>query len=472
MNALFNTDFYKIDHWRMYPEGTESVYSNFTPRSSKHFNQKFDDKKVVFFGLQAILLELTTKFNSNFFADNKIHVIDEYKGLISESLGIDYDDVQVKHLEDLHELGYLPIKVKALPEGSRVDVGVPMFTITNTHPKFYWIVNFLETYLSAQLWKICTNATIAAHYKTLLSEWAEKTGGDKSAVDFQGHDFSFRGMSGVADAGMSGMGHLLSFMGTDTIPAIVKAKKFYTASGPVGMSVPATEHSIQCAGTKEGELATYRRLINELYPTGIVSIVSDTWDYWKVITEFTVELKEEILARKPNKHGLAKVVFRPDSGDPADIVCGVKVIQQLISGQSVKGSIEGWLSDSIALTDDELCSMYDECSDDTNVVLFKNRFGAYTKIVGKGSAESVTSIEHNYELTLADKGSIECLWDVFGGTINEKGYKVLNERVGLIYGDSITLERANEICKRLEAKGFASTNIVFGIGSASYQGGI
>jgi nicotinamide phosphoribosyltransferase len=155
-----------------------------------------------------------------------------------------------------------------------------------------------------------------------------------------------------------------------------------------------------CAGSKEDEVGTFRNLM-ETYPTGILSIVSDTWDLWKVCTEHIVTLKEEILARD------GKVVIRPDSGDPVEIICGKK-----------------W--------DDEQ-NPYDE---------------------------NVDAIE---------KGVVELLWDVFGGEINEQGYKVLDSHIGAIYGDSITIERANEICKRLEAKGFASTNIVLGVGSFTYQ---
>jgi nicotinamide phosphoribosyltransferase len=203
-----------------------------------------------------------------------------------------------------------------------------------------------------------------------------------------------RGMSSVESATLSGMGHLLSFTGTDTIPAIYQLEQSYNAIGLIGASVPATEHSVMCMGTKESEIETFKRLLN-LYPTGILSVVSDTWDLWKVLTEFLPQLKEEILSRD------GKLVIRPDSGDPVDIICGK-------------------LPSDIAVSPE-------------------------------------------------NKGVIELLWNVFGGTINEQGYKVLDSHIGAIYGDSITRERAIQICERLKAKGFASTNIVFGIGSYTYQ---
>jgi len=297
-------------------------------------------------------------------------------------------------------LGYLPLRIKALPEGSRVNMRVPVLTVINTDPRFFWLTNYIETVLSAELWKSCTTATIAYEYKRLLMQYAVKTGAPLDFVPVQGHDFSSRGMSGIYDAAQSGVGHLTSFIGTDSVASIDYAEEYYNATGVIGVSVPATEHSVMCMGTENSELDTFKRLICELYPSGVVSVVSDTWDFWRVITEFTVALKSEILARQPNALGLAKLVFRPDSGDPVKIICG---------------------------------------DPDAEV----------------GSP--------------AYKGAVECLWEVFGGTTTDQGYKVLNERVGLIYGDSITLDRAQRILEGLEAKGFASNNLVFGIGSFTYN---
>jgi nicotinamide phosphoribosyltransferase len=214
-------------------------------------------------------------------------------------------------------------------------------------------------------------------------------------VQWQGHDFSFRGMSSLESAVLSGMGHLLSFTGTDTIPAISALEEYYNANANnelIGGSVAATEHSVMCAGSKDGEIGTFKRLITEVYPNGIVSIVSDTWDLWKVCTEYLTELKEVVLARD------GKVVIRPDSGDPVLIICG--------------------------------------------------------------NPDGKTEVER--------KGVVELLWDIFGGTTTDKGYKLLDSHIGAIYGDSITIKRADEICTNLRNKGFAS-QVVFGIGSYTYQ---
>lgn len=420
INPLNSIDFYKADHRRQYPEGTTKVYSNLTPRSARLANlgSAYDDK-VVFFGLQGFVLWfLVDTWNKEFFNKPKDIVVGRYKRRMDTSLGP--DAIDTKHIEDLHDLGYLPIKIKAVAEGSRVNIKVPVLTIENTKPEFFWLTNYLESVLSAELWKPCTNATIAYEYKRLLTKFAKETGAPVEFVPVQGHDFSFRGLSGVHDAAASGAGHLLSFIGTDTVPAIDYLEDYYYADADnelIGCSVPATEHSVMCMGTKESEIETFRRLITDLYPSGIVSIVSDTWDFWRVITEYAAELKPEILAREKNALGLAKTVFRPDSGDPVRVICGYREDEVYVDNNG-----------HIIL-------------DETKQVITEAEF----------------------------KGAVQCLWDIFGGTETEKGYKVLDEHVGLIYGDSITLDRATRILEGMKAKGFASNNIVFGVGSFTYQ---
>jgi nicotinamide phosphoribosyltransferase len=393
---LHATDFYKTGHIRQYPVGTQCVYSNFTCRSGRwaKANVLEDwDGKVVFFGLQAVckwlLLDL---WHSEFFDCPVEEVRAKYQRRMDSSLGP--GAVSTDHIVALHKLGYLPLEIKALPEGSRVDLRVPLWTIRNTEPEFYWLTNYVETQLSAELWKPLTSATTAYEYRRLLNKYAELTGSPMGFVPWQGHDFSARGMSGIYDAASSGAGHLLSFTGTDTISAIDYLEDYYPGTGFIGGSVPATEHSVMCMAGTDCEIGLFERLISEVYPQGIVSIVSDTWDFWQVITKFTVTLRDKILARN------GKLVFRPDSGDPVKILTG-------------------------------------------------------------DHAAPVGSPEY--------KGAVECLWDVFGGTVTSTGYRLLDGHVGLIYGDSISLERANAIVTSLAAKGFASANVVFGIGSFTYQ---
>lgn len=390
-NPLLMTDGYKTSHHKMYPEGTTLVYSNFTPRSVKRMPETAKD--IVVFGVQYTIKYINDLYNENFFSRPKNEVVGEAKQFLSSYLGVDYD---CTHFEKLHDLGYLPIKIKSLPEGSIITEKIPMMTIYNTHPDFFWLPNFLETLISSLIWKPVHSASLAYGYKKVLLGHANKTDkGNIGFVDFQGHDFSFRGMQHPESAISSGLGFLTSFSGTDTIPTL-QAAKYYYGDSDVAFSVPASEHAVMTAYGKENEIDGFKRLMKQ-YPTGILSVVSDSFDLWQVCTKFVTELKDEILARD------GKLVIRPDSGDPVDILCG----------------------------------KYGE---------------GFNPPQGK---------------TAEEKGVIELLWDVFGGTINEQGYKVLDSHIGAIYGDSITIDRANEICERLEAKGFASTNVVLGVGSYS-----
>lgn len=390
--ALVLTDFYKTDHRRQFPDGTTTIYSNFTPRGSR----LAEVDQIVFFGLQYFLIEyLQTRFNQTFFQLPKAQAVGAYRRRLDHSLGP--GAVPMDHVEALHDLGYLPLRIKALPEGLRVPMQVPTHTIENTDSRFAWLTNFIETMISAVVWGPCTSATLANRYRQVFEHYAERTGAPRELVRWQGHDFSFRGMYGVEAACISGAGHLLSFTGTDTVAAIDFLEQYYAADCEqelIGGSVPATEHAVMCAGGKETELETYRRLITEIYPTGIVSVVSDTWDFFAVITELLPQLKPEILARD------GKLVIRPDSGDPVAILIG-------------------------------------------------------------DPAAPVGSPEH--------RGLIELLWEIFGGTLTERGYKQLDPHIGAIYGDSITLERQRAILDGLAQKGFASSNVVLGIGSYTYQ---
>lgn len=470
LDPIMNTDFYKTGHIYQYPEKTELVFSNLTPRSARLFRSPLPVDGVVVFGVQAVIQNLHESFDEKFFKKDIEVICKKYQKRMNMCLGV--GKVKTDHIRALHALGHLPVEIRALEEGSICPIQVPLLTIHNTKPEFFWLVNYLETVLSDELWSPITSATIALHYRRLVDGFAAETG-VLNEVDqgFQCHDFSMRGLMGTAAASASGAAHLTSFTGTDTIPALDYLEYYYDASPDefIAGSVPATEHSVMCMGTQDGEFDTYKRLI-EMYPEGIVSIVSDTWDFWQVMTNFAVRLKDTIMARD------GKVVFRPDSGDPVKILTGYK----WISFESAK---------QILAKHDNL-RLYGSVSDAKTAkefvgheFLHLNNLG-YEVVVEKVDdyqskmccykIERVSEIEVKVKsdetLTQAElDGAVQTLYNTFGGTLTSNGYKVLDSHVGLLYGDSITLDRAQQIMQRLKDKGFASNNVVFGVGSFTYQ---
>lgn len=383
-------DGYKVGHIFQYPEDTTYIYSNLTPRRGR----RSDCGEVIWFGLQYFIYEyLIRAFNEDFFSRPQHEVMSTYERRIHSYLG----KIDCRHIGELHNLGYLPLRIKALPEGTLVPYGVPVMTVMNTHDKFYWLTNMIETMMSCVIWKGSTSATTAFQYRRMFDRFAHRTGASKDRVRLQGHDFSFRGMSSVEDASLSGAGHLLSFTGTDTIPAIDFLEQYYSADCEteiIGTSIPATEHSVMSMGEPESELNTITRLVTDVYPKGPISIVSDTWDLWRVLTEYLPMIKHAILDRD------GTLVIRPDSGDPVKIVCGDP--------------------------------------------------GAYP-----GTPQYA--------------GVAQLLYETFGGTKNSAGYIELDSHIGVIYGESITLERQKAILQGLADKGFSSSSITLGIGSYTYQ---
>jgi nicotinic acid phosphoribosyltransferase len=405
---LFETDAYKLGHRQMYPANTTSVLANFTNRGSRlegPDGKKID--KVVHFGLQAFLQSYCIEQFAPFFAADEDFAVDEYQEKINSILGP--NNIRTDHIRALHRKGYLPLIFCSLPEGTRVPVRVPTFTIQSTEREFFWLVNYIETVLSQSVWMAATSATQADNYRRILDAAAEKTGSAPAAVNWQLHDFSARGMASSEAGHASGAGHLLSFMGSDSLGSIDWIRRFYpseagTPNGQILGSIPATEHAVMCAGGQENERDTFIRILTE-NPTGPVAAVSDTWNLWDVLLKLLPSLKDMIMGRD------GKLVIRPDSGDPADIICGTST-----------------------------------------------RPGAVF-------TAQVRTMESNPEFF----GALEILWSVFGGTKNAKGYRVLDPHIGLIYGDSITADRAKDITERMEKMGFAAENIVLGVGSFTYQ---
>lgn len=511
--ALF-ADSYKLSHKAMEPEGTEIIYSNFTPRFNKYFKALYPDHdgKTVVFGIYPFLLEfLVELWNEGFFNRPKEEVLEEIREVCYPYVGMDTKDL--KHFEDLHDLGHLPLRVKALPEGSTVNTNIPVLTVVNTHKNFSWLTNYIESVLSSELWKPMTVATFAREFNTLADYWFDKTVEDQTFRKFAIHDFSYRGHGTHRESAICGAAPLLFSNGTDNIPGVLLARALYGADENVAGSVAASEHSVTTLGINFfagqkfdgelktltdqllnkmialgiqfeyekalGELVTIYRLLTEVYPTGIFSYVSDSYDYWRVLTVILPILKPVIMRRD------GKLVVRPDSGDPVKIVCGeVSPAQATLIPESSMEFREDFCKE--VLIDRLVAETPHGYSGPSSFEgLFVDSDGTYFKAVISDISwnrydkqyyylddrHSITCIVETIDLNPAEKGSIEVLSEVFGYTTNAKGYKELPPQIGLIYGDGITYQRAKDIYSQLASKGFAANNVVLGVGSYSFSGG-
>lgn len=380
-NPMLLIDFYKAVHAEMLPKGITKSVSYFTPRMSRV--DMWDE--VVMFGLQSFCKEyLIEYFNENFFSKPFLEVITDYERIMNATLG--KAAYKIDKIKRLHMLGYLPIEIWSLPEGTLVPMHVPMFAITNTHPDFAWLPQSLESLISAEMWHPMLAATVGYTYRQIVNEFYDKTCDDNVSRARALGAFDFRGEECLQSAVKAGAGWCLSFLNTATVPTIPYLEQNYNCDctkEPVAFGSPSTEHAVMCSNyAVDGDEETLiRRLLTEIYPTTSFSCVCDSYDYWNVVDNILPKLKKEIMEHE------GCFLVRGDSGDCVEVV---------------------------------------------------------TQTVFK-------------------------LWEHFGGTINSKGYKVLNPHVKAIYGDSITIQRCQRIYEILEENGFACSNVALGVGSFSFQ---
>lgn len=420
-NLLLMTDVYKLGHMRQYKPGTTKVYSYLCARSTKKYND------ALFFGLQPYLKMLETPITME---DGK--ELEEYYSMI---LGGPVPiDVSMK-IYNLCKLGYVPLEIKAVPEGTIIDNKNVLATVTNTLPEFYWVVGFFESLL-LKVWAPTTVATKSLQFKRIAKKYTDETSTADFLMPFLVHDFGYRGVSSEETAELCGAAHLVNFCGTDTVPAVKFMKEVYHGEGLIGASVPATEHSIHCSfgPSAENEIEYVTRQM-ELNPTGLMSVVSDAYDYWRMLTVTLPAVKDKILARD------GKYVVRPDSGDPLKILCGTAI--------EVKSMLEF----------DKAVKEYS-----SQTILTMNGQYYQTRVDSAG-----TPTAYQIEATPEMKGTFRILDELFGSTVNEKGYKELNPKIGVIYGDGMYLERYENILKTMKEMGYANTNLVVGIGGLLLQ---
>ena len=502
--AAFLSDGYKLGHPDMYADGTEVVSSNLTPRGDKIYRRsctKYYDGKLTVVGHQGAIQEIVEMWDEFFKMDKGI-AIGRYKLLCDNYFG--YEVVTVERLSRLHDLGYLPLEIRTLDEGTKVNMGIPVLTIRNTVYHAFWLVNFLETVLSNLTWKPSTAATIAQEYRAMLKDFAIRTGTPIDVVNIQAHDFADRGMSGYEDAARTGFGHSASFLGSDSLGTVMYAQQYYNAGNFVSCSVPATEHAVSTSNILriEQELAdcTYKfkngeqkaiaslmydneeddRLIAEImfmyelmlkFPVGILSYVADSFDFYGLISRGLPYLKDVIMRRESNGVTPGRLVIRPDSGDPLTVLCGIKIhdMTSFTTNQILNelDDVEDSISDAThnENVEDEEHSFYVRSSDN-DIICIDASFDYsryYSEWQYAGYRAEVA------ELTVEERGAISVLMDIFGYTVTDKGFKLLDDHIGLIYGDSITTTRCLSILERMESMGFASGNAMFGVGSFTYQ---
>lgn len=443
VNPMTCCDYYKLGHMTMDVPGVKRVISTWTPRQHKH--DKKENEFTVHFGSQYVVRRYFKEFFEEFFANDFQWYDDDFTRKITSTFNPKYIDPICRAFKKLHKLGYLPIEVWALPEGTLVADGCPSVMMWNTNDEFGWLPQFLEDLWSLSSWMPSTSATTAYYRRKAAIKYFENGTYDQSAIRRLCGDFSMRGMTGHEAAAISGAAHLLSFDRTATIDANSILEQYYGADlliDPPGYGLPSLEHSVVEKGVAyflnkvvSGELinddkygeyihrAMYDNweprliaemcfmiyVLTEVQPEGNFTYVSDTYDYWGVITKILPMLVDVI----KNRNG--KLIIRPDSGTPEDIILGTNRDLDEIDGQKLFISTPG--------------------------------AGSYAE----------------------QMGTLYLLGDIFGYSLNGKDRKVLNPHIGLIYGDAITAERQETILAGLEKNGWAPENIALGIGAFTYQ---
>ena len=473
-NPLLMIDFYKATHAEQYPKDMSIIYSPYTPRMTR----LKDTDKVTYFGGQMFAKEFLIKaFDELFFNRPEEEVVAEYNRVLTYTLGP--GSYSADKIRNLHRLGYLPIAMYAVPEGTRTKVGVPQSVFVNTHPDFAWLTNTLETAYSCFMWHIQISAEVGYRYRQIVDKYRDLTcDEDVRSARLLG-DFSMRGQHSPESAMKSSMGWLLSFLNTATVPAIMAMEDYYNCDitkEEVGFGAISTEHSVMCSNFAiDGDEITHiKRLLTEIYPNNSFSMVSDSYDYWRLVTEILPQCKTEI--ENHNRY----LAIRGDSGDPVEVIAGKKIeyVEPYDEEEAEKLFTDtsytvGWLYEYCRDREiEENCKLYFSFTDKLYEVSvspdWTNERGAWTDNKYY-YVDDYDFIWEEIEPTAELMGTVWALDQIFGHTVNSKGYKVLPPYIKAIYGDSITPQRCEEIYKRLAAQGYAINNVSLGVGSFSFM---
>ena len=472
-NTLLKTDFYKCCHMLQYDNSVTHFTSYLTPRNSRF---KTIDK-MVFFGLSNFIQKyLVEDFNTTFFNRDFPSIKKEFEEVLRDGLLYDEELVNktLTKVSQLHTLGYLPIEINALPEGTLCPMGVPAIEIRSTHKDFAWVAQAIESLLSCSIWHPCISATIAHEYAKIASAAYTKTvdnGNYKNGCC----DFSLRGQESYESALISGVAFLTSFNNCSTVEARELIRTIYSDKEVTDVfGLTSTEHSVMCTDMAiyNNEEHIIKKLLTDTYRNVNFSLVADSRDFWNVVTNILPSLREEIEAHN------GFIGIRHDSDEPVHALCGIKSINlnKILCGEPEVNNFEDFESLVYEIVNDDL--HFDEVEE----VYFEYKFKDITYKGVFDIIPYVESYDHKgrewiaYETTFLreertpeDKGMVESLYELFGGYTNSKGYKVMNPKLKAVYGDSITIPRAKEIYKRLEEKGFAANNVSLGVGSFSME---
>ena len=550
VNPLFANDVYKLSHFDQVPGDCSLIYSHLTPRFLTYLKQKFPSMsdKVIVYGVQLTIAQLQERWNTGFFDLPWRKVNKESLELLTPYVGFTANDME--RFKELHELGYLPLKFKALPEGSWVNNNIPVLTVVNTLPQFYWLTNFLEPSILNTIFKPMTVATLGLELARLRDKYFDLTVSDQSGKDFALHDFSYRGQSAHESAAAAVSGFLLYTKGTDTIGAIAHAQHYYKAGTDIAGSIPAFEHStatlgvqyyrnilkrfyaidgglVKVAGdeviantvlkvdeqgvdiqltehevqeiyfaerakllhaelkkisykavhegikaalwvdlqlindTEEqrelavGEVFNLARVLIDVYPSGLFAYVSDSYDYTRVVSLLVPALKHIIEARD------GKFVVRPDSSDPVQIVNGIT--DHNVADEAAKEVLTLNIGDSFAYNGKVYVKVkHPPVKEGMFLPFFLLEQNEFIQEVSVG----VDGLAYPVRVIASEAlGSIRTLYEVFGGTVNDKGFIELAPQIGLVYGDGMNYDRINRIYKGLMDNGFAASNVVLAAGA-------
>lgn len=576
---IFLCDYYKLCHADQYDERINKLVSYSTPRGCRLPGKDY----VINFGIQAFCKKyLIDAYNKEFFRVPANEVERITRSFLTNTLpGVDVEK-SVERIMKLHKLGYLPISIRTLPEGSKVSLKCPNVELVTTHPDFPWIGGYIESLFSSDSWKPMLDATVGHWYRETANKYYEMTSDNwQSKARSAMSEFGFRGADSPESGIGSGAAWLLSFNKTATCSAIPYINKYYNTCLPdevvditeyinkyheylikygsekldnelncfmydngdwhsnsefnketgeyvtalplgydklpdwlmprelwysgkkfsindsmlvvkdgkdnwttipfdidvVGQGLISTEHSVMCSGVslemeneldqKEAEKNVVKRLLTKVYPHSSFSMVSDSYDYWRLVTEILPKLKDDILERNQENGNSATLFVRGDSGDPVKIVAGYIDVTEYFSEEDIFKLVGDDDLGHIPNAREKLPMLGDSYTS----------YGDYLYIKYKNKNLRIEYSYGNncfylYGEELPDyiaKGTVEVLWDIFGGTVNSKGYKVLDPHIRAIYGDSITQQRQEMIYKILELKGFSVENVALGAGSFSFH---